>query len=670
MKKSIWLFCVVSLWACTKQIEEPVPSINPQTMAELQVADHFNYATSQAMSGAITVRDLEDQSIAGVRVEIYDALPEEGGQRLSAGITDANGTYTPFGVLPAHLEHVVVMCYAAGFPNVAQVPASQGAVSFAFGGSNHKASNKTNKTSTTTTQISAAGDNCYYLSTYNSQGVPNNFLTPNDNIDQPFLNMVNTSLPERAPVPTANPQYLANGNSTDIKVLQPSDLWVTFVHEGAGYRNAMGYYVYNTSTPPTTVNDIDSIFLLLPNASFSGSGGGLYSGNKLHLGQFGPNTSVGWVLFQNAWDGSGVNVNRQRFYSNPDFNPESTALMRQHNVQLFDNARDLILIGFEDLHRDKGSDEDFNDLIFYITANPITAVETINIPRTTETATDSDNDGVIDNSDDYPNDPSKAFNNYAFGSLAFEDMWPLRGDYDFNDLVVGYNINQVANGNGDIVQVDMDLEVRAVGAAYTNGLAFAFENLSPADIASVTGQHFSNGSGSATESGQTTAVVCAFDDVYDFLNRPTGAFFNTLSFKPKEQTDTVHLSIVFTTPRAPQNLGMAPFNAFIVPGGFSSGQTRYEVHLPGYAPTNLADAQVFGQYDDRTNAGNGIFYKTDNNLPWAMNVASTDYSHVIEYTPILNAYLKFASWAQSSGGSFNDWYIDKSGYRDHTKIKN
>jgi LruC domain-containing protein len=157
--------------------------------------------------------------------------------------------------------------------------------------------------------------------------------------------------------------------------------------------------------------------------------------------------------------------------------------------------------------------------------------------------------------------------------------------------------------------------------------------------------------------------------VYDFLNRPSGAFFNTLSFKPTEQTDTVHLSIVFSSPQSPTDIGMAPFNAFIVPGGLTSGQTRNEIHLPGYAPTALADAQIFGQQDDRTDANNGIYYKTDNNLPWAMNVASTEYDHVIEYTPILNAYLKFASWAQTSGGSFNDWYMNKSGYRDQTKIK-
>ena len=669
MKKISFVLALVGLLACKKQVDEDVTNPNPTSMAEMKVSDDFNYATSSQMDGVITVHDLDDNPMASVRIDILNDLPENGGSLISSGMTNAQGEYRPFGVLPLHLASAVVVCHAMGFPNIQEVAVANGSISLNFGGSGFKAENNTGKTGGVT-QISPAGGNCYYLSTYNSQGVPNNFLNPNDNIDQAFLSMVNNSLPEQAPVPIANPQYLANGNSTDVKVLQPSDIWVTFVHEGAGYRNALGYYVYNTSNPPTSANQIDSIYLLLPNASFAGSGGGLYSGNKLHLGTFGPNTSIGWVLFQNAWTGSAVNVNKQRFYSNPDFNPETTSALRQHNVQLFDNARDLILIGFEDLHRQSGSDEDFNDLIFYVTANPITAVETINIPRTTETAADSDNDGVVDNSDDYPNDPTKAFNNYAYGSLAFEDMWPLRGDYDFNDLVVRYAINQMANGNGEIVQIDMDLEVRAVGAGFTNGLAFTFENINASAIGSVSGQHFSSGSGSGAESGQTKHVICAFDDVYDFLNRPIGASFNTLSFKPTEETDTIHLSITFNTPQLPTNVGMAPFNAFIVPGGFVSGQIRDEIHLPGYAPTALADTQRFGMQDDRTNANNGIYYKTDNNLPWGMNIASTEYDHVVEYTPILNAYLKFANWAQTSGGSFNDWYMNKSGYRDETKIKN
>jgi len=54
--------------------------------------------------------------------------------------------------------------------------------------------------------------------------------------------------------------------------------------------------------------------------------------------------------------------------------------------------------------------------------------------------TDSDGDGIQDADDDFPNDPARAFINFfpaaGYGSLAFEDLWPGKGDYDFNDLVV------------------------------------------------------------------------------------------------------------------------------------------------------------------------------------------------------------------------------------------
>ena len=59
---------------------------------------------------------------------------------------------------------------------------------------------------------------------------------------------------------------------------------------------------------------------------------------------------------------------------------------------------------------------------------------------------DTDEDGVSDLFDDYPNDPEKAFDNYSpaegqFGTLAFEDLWPAKGDYDFNDIVIDYQYN-------------------------------------------------------------------------------------------------------------------------------------------------------------------------------------------------------------------------------------
>jgi hypothetical protein len=57
---------------------------------------------------------------------------------------------------------------------------------------------------------------------------------------------------------------------------------------------------------------------------------------------------------------------------------------------------------------------------------------------------DTDGDGIPDNLDAYPLDPTRAFNSYYpnetdFGSFAFEDLWPGYGDYDFNDFVVNFN---------------------------------------------------------------------------------------------------------------------------------------------------------------------------------------------------------------------------------------
>ncbi|NLH53483.1 MAG: LruC domain-containing protein, partial [Bacteroidales bacterium] len=71
---------------------------------------------------------------------------------------------------------------------------------------------------------------------------------------------------------------------------------------------------------------------------------------------------------------------------------------------------------------------------------------------------DADGDGVGDQDDEYPTDPFRAFNNYypssnGFATLAFEDNWPNKGDYDFNDVVVDYQLNRVTNSQNQLVEV-------------------------------------------------------------------------------------------------------------------------------------------------------------------------------------------------------------------------
>jgi LruC domain-containing protein len=95
----------------------------------------------------------------------------------------------------------------------------------------------------------------------------------------------------------------------------------------------------------------------------------------------------------------------------------------------------------------------------------------------------------------------------------------------------------------------------------------------------------------------------------------------------------------------------------------------YEIHLPDNPPTSLADQSIFNTGNDKSNAALGRFYRSDRNIPWAINVPE-NYPIIMEKNQIINAYLKFENWCQSGGLSYNDWYENKTGYRDDSKLLN
>ncbi|MEM6722348.1 MAG: DUF4114 domain-containing protein [Bacteroidota bacterium] len=253
-------------------------------------------------------------------------------------------------------------------------------------------------TATTTAQ------NYQYLGEYTSNGTPLYLETPGDTVSVETLQMISDAIPESYPVPDYNPHYISSGYDTDVALTQPADVWVTFISEGAGYRNVLGFYTYDVDNPPTTAPLPEDITIIFPNASALGSGGGLQVGDKVKIGTFPAGTGIGWVLLANAWNSGSSTVGNGlwQLYSNPDYNPEAQADLRYHNVLLNDPTNERIILGFEDIRRDYGScDNDFNDAVFYVTANPYTAMKTTNFADV-ESATDvtSANDGGLESNGD------------------------------------------------------------------------------------------------------------------------------------------------------------------------------------------------------------------------------------------------------------------------------
>ncbi|MBE0647812.1 MAG: LruC domain-containing protein [Bacteroidales bacterium] len=286
--------------------------------------------------------------------------------------------------------------------------------------------------------------------------------------------------------------------------------------------------------------------------------------------------------------------------------------------------------------------------------------------------TDTDGDGVNDEEDAYPNDATRAYNVYypsssTFNTLVFEDNWPAKADYDFNDLVVDYQYKQVTNASNALVDLYGKFVIRAIGASFENGFGFEME-VSPALISNVTGTSITEGYitllANNSEASQTKGTIIVTDNAFTQLPHPGGGTgVNTTPGAPYVTPDTMDIAISFTQPVTIAQAGTPPYNPFLI-----VDKTRgREVHLPDNPPTSLADLQYFGTFDDDSDPATGKYYKTATNLPWALNIA-TEFDYPKEEAVIIDAYLYFGTWAESAGATHTNWYLDVAGNRDSDYI--
>lgn len=721
--------------------------------------EDFNFKTTQDVQLEVEVRSL-GEAAAGAPVRVFQGFLPDGSvdesKQMLSGSTNAQGFYRAQVTLPSDLKEVGVRVDYIGVINEPiKVSIKEGKARVRLDDQTITALNvMVPRGAPESPGVSLQNVTYSYrylggFGNWNSLGVPSNLTTPSTKLTADMLRTINATLPEGSPLPSdpTRSRYIARDAISNLVLKDPAEVWLTFVHEGAGYLNAVGYYLYPAANPPRTVNEILSrMIMAYPNASYQGSGGGLQSGNRVKLRHFDTatqtwsdvfpaGTGIGWFLVANGWRNSSTGVlersAERSVFSDPLLNHQlyagqgMTVANSAQTVLLYDDNRQTLILGLEDILRHRGGDQDFNDAVLLVEANPYTAVQKTNIvvrdpanpdltrtadlaPSRDPTTADTDSDGANDTFDAYPADPARAFNNYFpakndFGTLAFEDLWPRRGDYDFNDMVVDYNINHVTNAGGQLVQIQAEFVLRALGGGWHNGLAFSTDLL-PSQVASVSYQWEKNGSLQAgappihytqdrnpngTEAGQSKAVFIVFDNGYDLLEPsvPSRPFYsNVVPTEPTKVPGRVRMTINLTSPLAASAPGAAPYNPFIIANPVRLQDGRYvpvwsrgmEIHLAGYRPTAKANTSLYGTGDDTSNPTANRFYIDSFNRPWGLHLP-TQYTYLREVLNQPNGwvslgldirvgYLNFDTWALSNGANSKDWYRDLPGYRDVQKL--
>lgn len=480
-------------------------------------------------------------------------------------------------------------------------------------------------------------------------GKPDSVAWHYDDYDSEFFQRINNALPEAH----VNEAFMTDDSGSTISLSQEAEVFVTFIHEGAGYKNSFGYFVFDPENPPQTPEDVSEI-IVFPNLSYPH----LTNGHRVSIGTFPAGTHIGFFIAANGfWYYTGVKPSKvPYYYSLKHLNPEADPELRQHLVLLFDEAVEEVILGFEDLPRTWG-DNDFNDAVFSVKASPGSALNAdslVNIPN----MNDSDADGVLDDSDEFPNDFQRAYSTYYpnandYVTLAFEDNWPRVGDFDLNDLVLREQLRTIYNSEGEISGYKISGFIDARGAAYHNGFAMRMMGVAPSQISSaqltIDNQTFDK----TPEEFQTDAVLVLWQDSHDFTQTNGSdkcAHFNTVKECQNFEPVAFELDVRLATTLSALNHSSLDF--FI----FRTNDRSLEIHFADYPPTDLFDETRFGRLDDTSDADSGRYFRTDNNLPWALKIDS-QWRYPQEYIDVLWAYPDYETWVESAGEQAQDWYL-------------
>jgi LruC domain-containing protein len=288
---------------------------------------------------------------------------------------------------------------------------------------------------------------------------------------------------------------------------------------------------------------------------------------------------------------------------------------------------------------------------------------------------DGDGDGIPDSVDEFPADKNKASSVWypgsgTYGTVAYEDQWPLTGDYDLNDLVMRYRSRQILNAQKQVTQLEVDVRIDARGGLTRTGLALGLPGVTPDQVKKVALTQTKGGVTAPVARTVQLLNVTAEDGGVVFEIFPdsialmpgdssagcqTTGFYNTAQGCPIQ--DPVIFKLTVELESGSNSFPSPPYDPFI----FHTSNQGIEVHLPGKQPTSRANTALLGTGNDgSTLLASGKYSNSYtskiNGLPWALDVPIVwDYSY--EKLDALKSYSGVAPWATSGGSANSNWYL-------------
>ena len=420
-------------------------------------------------------------------------------------------------------------------------------------------------------------------------------------------------------------------DDADILIKEDANVVVNYFGGDTGAQSVFAYYCYSENASIDEIRQAAKhACVIFPNVHKSSLGN--YSGVAVNLkyinetGSFPEEeperipagTKIGFLIWNDGW--RGVKANGNMFYSTKSLNSDKishTAIFAAKNKV----GERVNVITMEDW---KNGENDYNDVAFVISSNPIAAIEVPDVP----------NPGDRQGTEKYS------------GVLGFEDNWPEQGDYDLNDVVMKYQSSVDYNIDNKVLNIIDKFTLAWTGANYKNSFAYEVPfDLSKASKVTVNGSETSSYSGN---------VITLFKDAKAELGVSNVNAEDMINQNIQEKTYTV--SIQFNNPTLDKSVVVAPYNPFIKV--FNSAT---EVHLTDHKPTTGANNRFPSGADISRGDVDGTYFICKDGFPFAIHVDARLDASILnldlkkENQRIDKTYPKFAEWAKTRDPQIKWW---------------
>ncbi len=622
-----------------KDVYDPANSGDKEE--EVTLDNYFDFATTKNIQLNIDYGKECPRAYFEVYAENPLSYVAEGGQiikkagvsHIATGFTDIQGRYIKPASFPTAVSEVYIYSPDFGVPTLYKTKVVGSDVSAKITFENAldvtpvDSSTRSAQTRSSLKFITNVIPNV--LGTWNVNTGRPNYLDASKkiNVDATLKSYITTYFPEGKNNVGTN----LVSDDADILIKEDANVVVNYFGGDTGAQSVFAYYCYSENASIDEIRQAAKhACVIFPNAHKSSLGN--YSGVAVNLkyinetGSFPEEeperipagTKIGFLIWNDGW--RGVKANGNMFYSTKSLNSDKishTAIFAAKNKV----GERVNVITMEDW---KNGENDYNDVAFVISSNPIAAIE---VP-------------------DVPNPGDRQGTEMYSGVLGFEDNWPEQGDYDLNDVVMKYQSSVDYNIDNKVLNIIDKFTLAWTGANYKNSFAYEVPfDLSKASKVTVNGSEASSYSGN---------VITLFKDAKAELGVSNVNAEDMINQNIQEKTYTV--SIQFNNPTLDKSVVVAPYNPFIKV--FNSAT---EVHLTDHKPTTGANNRFPSGADISRGDVDGTYFICKDGFPFAIHVDARLDASILnldlkkENQRIDKTYPKFAEWAKTRDPQIKWW---------------